>query len=522
LEGTRLDILDRIYQWIDNEDSEIQYFPDLGGGVSSVVEDASEHSRLFWINGSAGTGKTTIASTIAEACGRRGILGASFFCSRDDAECSNPKLIFPTIAYQLGQFFTPFDAQVTRALKLNPEIGYASVPFQLEELIVKPLRAVRNILPSCVIVLDAVDECKDDHATSIILSSLSHHVADLLPLKILLTSRPERNITKAFKSSQLGSATQRLILHEVSLDIVQSDIERYLISSLAQVKESYELQSPWPLEADIQALAYLSFGLFIFAATSVKFIDDRNYSNPRGQLTDLICNSPKVAESSSSPHRHLDQLYTQVLTHAFPNMSPSLAGRLKMVLGSIVLLQHPLSSSALETLLNLRGGTVRETLIHLHSVIIVPEDDIQVIRLLHPSFFDFITNPTRCRNPNFIINSMTQHTLLARACLTTMKELKRDICGIRNPSILNNEVKDLRTRLVRHIPPQLRYACRHWAFHLEHAMVSDLLLDAIKVFSSKYLLYWVEVCGLLGELQTAILALEAAQQAPAVRHLVSN
>jgi hypothetical protein len=193
-----------------------------------------------------------------------------------------------------------------------------------------------------------------------------------------------------------------------------------------------------------------------------------------------------------------------------------------MVLGTVVLLRNPLSPLALEALLNMRANSVRETLVHLHSVVIVPEDDIRVIRLLHPSFFDFITNPTRCPNPTFLVDVKTQHTLLARACLGAMKELRRDICGIKNPSILNNEVENLSTKIVQHIPPHLQYACRNWAFHLAHGMVSDVVLEAVKEFSSKYLLYWVEVCSLLGELRNAILALDAAQQALVVRQLVFN
>jgi hypothetical protein len=62
-----------------------------------------------------------------------------------------------------------------------------------------------------------------------------------------------------------------------------------------------------------------------------------------------------------------------------------------MILGTIVVLRDSLSPLAIEQLLDLEPKSVRMTLTHLHSVIIVPEDDISVIRLLHPSF-DFITN----------------------------------------------------------------------------------------------------------------------------------
>jgi len=124
LEGTRMDILDRIYPWID-KGSRVQDSVMLGGcsGNAEVMESTTENPCIFWINGSAGTGKTTIAYTVAETCRKSGILGASFFCSRDNAECSNSKLIFPTIAYQLGQFFPLFGIEVAQALKSHPDIG---------------------------------------------------------------------------------------------------------------------------------------------------------------------------------------------------------------------------------------------------------------------------------------------------------------------------------------------------------------------------------------------------------------
>ena len=56
--------------------------------------------QIFWLNGLAGTGKSTIAQTFAETAFADGKLGASFFCSRDFEDRSNLQTIFPTIAFQ--------------------------------------------------------------------------------------------------------------------------------------------------------------------------------------------------------------------------------------------------------------------------------------------------------------------------------------------------------------------------------------------------------------------------------------
>jgi hypothetical protein len=209
---------------------------------SDNADATAEDTCIFWINGSAGTGKSTIAYTIAEGCRARGVLGASFFCSRDDANCSDPGLVFTTIAYQLGQSNASYAAEVTRVLQSNPDIGYSSVPYQLEQLIVKPLHNLQNSFPPCVVVLDALDECKDSGSMSIILSSLTRYVNELSPLKFVVTSRPENSITTAFKSKKLSPATERLILHQVELGAVQNDIELYLSSKLTEIRLCHDLE----------------------------------------------------------------------------------------------------------------------------------------------------------------------------------------------------------------------------------------------------------------------------------------
>jgi hypothetical protein len=169
---------------------------------------------------------------------------------------------------------------------------------------------------------------------------------------------------------------------------------------------------------DIEALLRLSSGLFIFAATSVKFIEDANYRDPASQLAKLL-HSTTVMEGSS-PHRHLDELYIQVLNHTYPDIPFDLASQLKLVMGRITLLRDPLSAHNPEHLLNMTSenaesnhSPVQTILIHLHSVVILPEDDTQVIQLLHLSFFNFLINPGRCQNTKLIVNVEAQHMLLA-------------------------------------------------------------------------------------------------------------
>ncbi|EKM55063.1 uncharacterized protein PHACADRAFT_120006, partial [Phanerochaete carnosa HHB-10118-sp] len=250
-------------------------------------------------------------------------------------------------------------------------------------------------------------------------------------------------------------------------------------------------------------------GLFVFATTVIEFIEDPAYNDPAGQLKRLA----STAVSAGS-HRLLDTLYLQVLETAFPEISDDLSVRLKSVLGSIVIIQDHLPVAGLSCLVGLTAGAVYDSLIGLHSVLVVPESETSTsaIRIIHPSFADFLVDSDRCTNGSFAINSRQQHTDLLRGCLNTLRELKRDICNVRDPSLLNTEIPNLLDQIEKAIPAHLRYACRHWYTHLMNGELLDEILDALLEFVQKQLPYWVEACSVLGVLREAISGLSESRR----------
>ena len=96
-------------------------------------------SPIFWLNGLAGTGKSTIAQTIAEHTFAEGLLGGSFFCSHDFEDNSDLHFIFPTLAFQLAHKYPSFRSHLIPLLRSNPDIVDESLYNQMESLIVEPL-----------------------------------------------------------------------------------------------------------------------------------------------------------------------------------------------------------------------------------------------------------------------------------------------------------------------------------------------------------------------------------------------
>lgn len=475
-----------------------------------VLQEPSYDSRVFWLSGLAGTGKSTIAQTIAESCHASRFLGASFFCSRAHSECSDIHFIFSTIAYQLGQFYPEFKAKTAEALLNDPDIGFALIPRQLKGLIVDPLRDLPNF-PACAVIIDALDECKDSKATSLILDAIAQHIHDLAPLKFVITSRPVANITQGFRSAQLAQATQHFVLHDVPLELTTRDIGSYLHTELTRVREAYDLEDSWPAREDISRVVGMSKGLFIFAATVVRFVEDPNASLPKEQLH-LLLDGSADAPGQSTAFNQLNELYLQVLRTAFPSITRNLMARLKTVLGAIVLLRDQLPPSAIEDLMQLEPGTVQTTLLHLHSLITTPQEEGGTVGLIHPSFPDFLIDDNRCRDHNFLIIPSIQHTVIAQFCLRTMTSmLRKDICQI-GSIMLNIEVPSLSERIAAYIPPHLQYSCRHWAYHLCQGEIDNDIFRLFEEFSARYLLNWLEIMSLLGCLQGVVTALQSVER----------
>ena len=169
-------------------------------------------SPVYWLNGLAGTGKSTIAQTIAERVVADGRLGASFFCSRDFDDRSSLRFIFPTLAVQLARRYREFRSIFVPLARSDPGIAQELLYNQMDKLIMRPLR---ESAICAVIVIDALDECKDEEPASTILSVLGRFVFELPNVKFSITGRPEPRIREGFRRPPLVEAPDVFVLHQV-------------------------------------------------------------------------------------------------------------------------------------------------------------------------------------------------------------------------------------------------------------------------------------------------------------------
>ncbi|KAG8931679.1 hypothetical protein FRC02_002386 [Tulasnella sp. 418] len=487
--NTRVTILEEISQWVNKPDAH----------------------PLFWLSGMAGTGKSTIARTVAKILDDKGLLGASFFFSRDTEELRSINRLFPTIAYQLGRSQPSFRDQLIAAA--HPDVCNSMMRTQLEKMIVGPFKtSTKPSLSPIVIVIDGLDECSNDSQITEMIILLSSALQDLRPhvnLKVLVTGRPETHIQSQFMKPGMDLVSSISQLHDIDKSIVGEDIHLYLTHRLNDIgREELSAGISWPEKGDVDALVKMADGLFIFAQVAINYIRP----NPVERLPIIL--SGAHHEKAQYAFKQLDALYRRVLetyeAHDEGDDPKEARTKLNILFGTIAVLLDPLSTESLEQLLGMKQGTIKPRLRLFHSLLSV-QDPPQPVRIFHKSFPDFLMDSQRSgRDSWFYIDDIEHHTRVALLCLNHMNSLlKRDMCNTGNT--LNSDIENRDEVLEASVPRHLLYACQYWASHLNVADQSKELIDALNEFCSSKLLYWLEILSIADKLNEGVYLLSTAK-----------
>ncbi|CAE7208581.1 unnamed protein product [Rhizoctonia solani] len=480
--GTRIGVLAHMNSWASMSDSNA--------------------GSVYWLNGMAGTGKTTIAYSLCSELDSKHQLAASFFCSRLLPECRDVNRVIPSISYQLAQYSLPFRQALCKILEDDPDVHTRLPSVQFRSLIAEPLHEVRGSLPpNLVVVLDALDECENKESTRVILSVILNN-ADL-PVKFFVCSRPEPEIRDDMNNRKGNGEHSQLILHELDTATVQTDIEKYIKTALAQLN---------PSSTDVAKLVEDAGILFIYAATAVRYISDRNFSrNPHARLqTVLNPSGPGMKQKNKA----IDELYTVILRAALEDegMDETERDDMLILLHTVVSLQEPLTVSALCGLLKMGSDDRVRAAIHpLWSVLHVTGTN-QLVTTLHASFLDYMCDKER--SGVYHCDKDMHHGTLTRVCLDCINTTTPgfNICGLETSFVPNSAVVDLDERVQRMISRELVYACQYWSTHASATRESEKLLALAQQFLSTRLLLWLEVMNLTKHTQSSMNVIRVAEE----------
>jgi hypothetical protein len=453
----------------------------------------------------AGTGKSTIARTIARKYYELGHLGASFFFSRGSGDLSHAGKFFTSIAVQLANNSPALKGYICEAIKEHRDIAHQAFRDQWKQLIFRPLSMLvaKKPLSPLVLVVDALDECGPEAEVRAILQFLAEaRCLSGIRLRVLMMSRPETPIRFGFRDIPRPEY-QDFILHNISQSVIGHDLTVFLNHELAILRRNYGFPSDWPGEQTTALLVQKAGGLFIWAATACRFVSEgRQFA--KGRLSLIL-----QGDTSGMPtEKKLDTIYLKVLEYPISRMhyeheKNKLCEMFKQIVGSIVIIFEALSANTLAKLLDTSKEEVDLTLHDLHSLLEVPESQEHPIRLLHPSFRDFLLDKQRCRAQHFWVDEKKAHKALAESSLRLMfNSLRRDICGLNAPGALASAVGS--SRIEQCLPADLQYACCYWVQHLQRSEARLCDNDQVHKFLQKHFLHWLEALGLIRKTSDSI------------------
>lgn len=393
-------------------------------------QDSQRRFNLLWLHGAAGTGKTTLMQTLADALlppttsvsasddipaeppsyesdefGSIGVQygGTAVFLSKEH-QLADVSKVFTTIALGLAGRVPPLAAFVQSAFDANKDAFWHntfSLEKQAEILIFNPVQEwvtaeEGEVDVDLIIIVDGIDECDDKKMQREIIEI----VRDIFTQKIggvrwywVFSSRTEMRLREVLmgKSSTLSPKADEIVVGLAS----DAEMDAFLDCGLAKIRAMHDIgfvpvddstsiemvtsssllgtQEEWPSPNDKTAIKWQAAGLYAAAASILQYIGKPD-DDPRARIVLIDSFIGNKDPGVDHPFAKLDMLYRNILA-TVPATSVSTTRR---VLGTISCLQPSTHKQKLPTLslvsdlLGIPAEEVHQALYDLHSVVTAP------------------------------------------------------------------------------------------------------------------------------------------------------
>ncbi|EXK78038.1 hypothetical protein FOQG_17268 [Fusarium oxysporum f. sp. raphani 54005] len=450
-------------------------------------------SRLLWIKGDPGKGKTMLLCGIIDELEKRpNSLLSYFFCQATEAQLSNAASVLRGLIYLLVDQQPSLISYVRRKHDVTGEKLFQgmNVWVSLVEILTDMLKD--PTLKDAVLVVDALDECITDRPQLLDFiiqssSSSSSHV------KWIISSRNWPDIEE-----KLDNAKQKVRLHlELNKDSISKAVDTYIgykVDQLARDKK-YDKETRHAVENHLISNAD---GTFLWVA--------------------LVCQKlalPKArARNASATVKEfppgLNPLYMQMMAYIH-DLEGRDSDRCKKILATASLVYRPVDLEELRVLEksveDLSDNDLEEIVALCGSFLTLRQG---VVRFVHQSAKDFLLKDAIEQIlPSGVAHQ--HHALFSRSLGALSETLRRDIYNLGVPGFPIDQVSP-----PDHDPlASIRYSCVFWVDHLggsePGAKMSDKdLQDAgiVHDFLRKKYLYWLESLSLLRSMSEGVMTVQ--------------
>ncbi|KAI9147007.1 Vegetative incompatibility protein [Paramyrothecium foliicola] len=470
-------LLEGSYRWVLSNAAFEQWYTNL-------------QSKLLWIKGDPGKGKTMLLCGIIEELQKdrpRGSLLSYFFCQATDSRINNAAAVLRGLLYLL---VCQQPSLVSHIRKRHDHAGRSlfedvNAWMALTEIFTDMLQDPH--LSPAYLIVDALDECTDG------LQKLLEFIADQSSatprVKWLISSRNLEEIEGGLH----GAENSTKLSLELNAGSVSKAVRTFIDLKVTQLAE----QEKYDEQLKVAVLDYLvdnADNTFLWVALMCQDLKRTKRRHVKRKLAPLPPG--------------LDSLYQRMLQYMRNSDDAELC---RLVLAVVTILYRPITLHELTALVAQLGDladdlpSLKETIAQCGSFLILREETVYFV---HQSAKDFLLAEDVSAEifPHGIEN--IHYSIFERSLQTLTNTLKRDIYGLEK---LGYCIDDIQLP----IPDPLvaaRYSCVYWMDHFcasngteNHSLEDGGIID--KFLRDKYI-YWLEAASLCKGLSKAVLSIQ--------------
>jgi hypothetical protein len=354
---------------------------------------AKDASRLLWITGEAGVGKSAFAAQLVHT--RPDVIAAQFV-EWDKPDHRSPRRVICNIAFQLATRLPDY----RKLLLTLPEIDRLDrkdADELFDYLLAGPLRTViGGGHQQHLIVIDALDEAGDSTRNPLV--ELLARDASRLPewLGLVITSRPESSIVAPLQG-----------LHPLVLD-TRNDANRNDLRDYLWARLGPQLQSRPDRDLIIEKILERSDGLFLYVE----------------RFCEIVRNDQIALDRPEEFPRGLGGIFHQFLQRQLPDVG-EFRRTFRPPLRAILAAREPLPLDILQGVVGWQREELRDFTHALGSLFPVSTvGGREVITPYHKSLADWLTDESRAGI--YYVDKIDGHRQLAQDCMNALAQRESD------------------------------------------------------------------------------------------------
>ena len=447
-------------------------------------------SRLLWVKGNPGKGKTMLLCGIIDELGNS-LVGSGllsyFFCQGTDSQINNATAVLRGLIYLLARQQTSLISHVREMYgpdgkplfrEMNSWDTFSEI---FENIIRDP--SLRNTY----LIIDALDECETD------LPQLLKFIADNSSasprVKWIISSRNRPDIEQQLKLDESGVALS-LELSENAEQVAHA-VRAYIDFKVSTVPSLQDDDEERRQVRDI--MRQKANGTFLWVALVIKELE-----NP--ECLDALQVVKEVPTD-------LYELYERILDQIW-RLQKSTSEFCRLVLPAATLAHRPLHLAELSVLSGLQQKFSVEKfrrIVEFCGSLLTTQDDY--VYFVHQSAKDYLSG--EASSTIFPSGTTDVHRAISSRSLQGMSVLQRDIYKLRHPGFPISEMKAPDPDPLTAI----KYSCVYWIDHFCDAYNSGHPeLQTVGQFFREKFLYWLEALSLLRCMSEGVIAIRRIQR----------